>query len=113
MLRIELGERKTKRKIEEVRKKISVSEILCQLAEECAELSKAALKLRRAISRENPTPIDECTAMKNLVEEIADVSLVLKVLGLDHNNHEVCLFIVRITNQKMDRWLERLADKGK
>lgn len=101
-----------RKRIEEIRKEISVSEILCQLAEECSELSKAALKLRRAISKENPTPIDECEAMDNLIEEIADVSLILEVLGIDNNNHKVCLSILRITNQKMDRWLDRLAKRS-
>jgi radical SAM superfamily enzyme with C-terminal helix-hairpin-helix motif len=71
------------------------------------------LKLRRAISKYTPTPIDERKALENLVEEIADVSLSLKVLGIDNSNPDVCLRVVQITNQKMDRWLERLADKGK
>lgn len=32
------------------------AEILAQLAEEASELAQAALKLRRAIDKENPTP---------------------------------------------------------
>lgn len=32
------------------------AEILAQLAEETSELAQAALKLRRAIDKENPTP---------------------------------------------------------
>lgn len=98
-----------RRKIEAVREKMSASEILCQLAEECAELSQAALKLRIAISKDNPTPIDERKALENLVEEIADVSLSLKVLGIDNSNPDVCLRVVQITNQKMDRWIDRLT----
>lgn len=34
-------------------------EILAQMAEECVEASKAALKLRRARSGVNPTPVSE------------------------------------------------------
>lgn len=47
-------------------------EILAQMAEECVEASKAALKLRRARSGVNPTPVSEKDAFENLVEELAD-----------------------------------------
>lgn len=36
--------------MEKVRKYLPTDELLCQLAEEAAELSKAALKLRRAMT---------------------------------------------------------------
>lgn len=48
-------------------------ERLAQLAEECAELSQAALKLRRAIDGTNPTPKTVIEAKRNLVEEYGDV----------------------------------------
>lgn len=50
-------------------------EILAQMAEECVEASKAALKLRRARSGVNPTPVSEKDAFENLVEELADIYL--------------------------------------
>ena len=50
-------------------------EILAQMAEECVEASKAALKLRRVRSGVNPTPVSEKDAFENLVEELADVYL--------------------------------------
>lgn len=42
---------------------VPMEEQLLQLAEECAELSQAALKLRRAMTGTNPTPrsAKECT----------------------------------------------------
>lgn len=38
---------------------LSREELLAQLAEECSEAAQAALKLRRAGSGENPTPVSE------------------------------------------------------
>lgn len=45
-------------------------EILAQMAEECVEASKAALKLRRVRCGVNPTPVSEKDAFENLVEEL-------------------------------------------
>lgn len=38
---------------------IGVPAMLEQLAEECAECGKAALKLSRILRKENPTPVSE------------------------------------------------------
>lgn len=43
-------------------------ELLAQLAEECSEAAKAALKLRRVRNGANPTPVSEEDAFSNLVE---------------------------------------------
>lgn len=59
------------------------AEILAQLAEEASELAQAALKLRRAIDKENPTPKSKAEATDDLIEEIADVQLCLEVLFYD------------------------------
>lgn len=53
------------------------------LAEEGAELAKAALKVARIIRGENPTPITMDEAMANLVEEYTDVFIVSKDLNLN------------------------------
>lgn len=45
------------------------------LAEECSELSQAALKLSRILRKENPTPVTEADAENHLCEEMADVQL--------------------------------------
>ena len=55
-------------------------ELLAQLAEECSEAAKAALKLRRARDGVNPTPASEEEAFGNLVEELADIYLCSIVL---------------------------------
>lgn len=59
------------------------NELLCQLAEEASEMAHAALKLRRVYDQTNPTPVSEEDALKNMYEEIADIWLTLKALGLD------------------------------
>lgn len=53
-----------------------------QLAEEATELAKAALKLARIYRAENPTPVTEDEAYKNLVEEYTDVETCAKELSL-------------------------------
>ena len=58
-------------RMNEVIKKYGEEYMLRQLAEECNELSQAALKLIRA--RRKETPMREDEARERLVEEIADV----------------------------------------
>lgn len=65
--------------MKEIIDKVGESAILEQLAEECAELAKAALKLSRGMRKENPTPVTVNDAFDNLVEEIGDVRLLLRV----------------------------------
>lgn len=97
--------------LKKVREYLSESEILAQLAEEAAELSQAALKLRRAIDGRNPTPrsIEECE--HNLLEELADVKVAFEVycsfskpfiVGMVANE------IDKTADMKTDRWLKRL-----
>lgn len=93
--------------LDEILDKLGQGEILCQLAEEAAELSKAALKYRRALGcTENVTPVTAKEAYKNLIEEIADVRLCLLVLGLDAGLPAV--EASRVMNVKAERWHKRL-----
>lgn len=93
-------------KIEFIRDELGQEELLCQLAEEAAELSQAALKLRRAYGGVNPTPVTPKEAYENLLEECADVYLVLNVLGIDAGLPR--MRISNIMDQKLDRWAGRL-----
>ena len=52
---------------------IGEAAMLEQLAEECTELAKAALKMARIIRKENPTPVTEKEAIANIREEYTDV----------------------------------------
>ena len=54
-----------------------------QLAEECTELAKAALKMARILRGENPTPVTSDECMANMVEEASDVVLCLNDLGIE------------------------------
>ena len=82
-------------------------ELLCQLAEECAELTQAALKLRRAYTRKNPTPITDEEAISGLLEEIADVRLCIETMFL---NEEEEAEIKSTIERKMERWANRIRE---
>lgn len=89
---------------EKIKQHLPQDELLAQLAEECAELSQAALKLRRALTGINPTPVTVEEARKNLVEETADVYNVMGLLLDAADNAE----IYSIIRRKKERWLKRL-----
>ena len=89
---------------EKIKQHIPQDERLAQLAEECAELSQAALKLRRALTGINPTPVTVEEARKNLVEETADVYNVMGLLLDAADNAE----IYSIIRRKKERWVKRL-----
>lgn len=89
---------------EKIKQHLPQDELLAQLAEEAAELSQAALKLRRALTGINPTPVTAEEARANLVEEIADIlnvsDLLLEIDDVDE--------IYDIVQRKRERWLKRL-----
>lgn len=87
---------------------LTTPDLLCQLAEEASELAQAALKLKRAMEGTNPTPmsVEECVA--NMDEEIADVSLLVDLLG--YNKREHLLSQGRVAYRKAERWLKRLEE---
>ena len=82
---------------------LPVIELLAGLAEECAELAQAALKLRRAYDKTNPTPVGEEDAYDDLLEEIADVELYLDQISINRQRIE------EIKGVKAYRWLKRLG----
>lgn len=84
---------------------LPINELLCGLAEECGELTQAALKLRRAYDQTNPTPVDSDRAYEDLCEEIADVLLYIDQLNINMN------YVRHIMNTKMKRWQSRMNDK--
>ena len=87
--------------IDDITALLNNRDILEALAEESAELTQASLKLIRAIGLSNnktPKCTNEC--FENLKEEIADVLMVLAVLGIELPNIE--------NNPKWERWFNRL-----
>lgn len=83
---------------------LSEAELLAQLAEEATELAHAALKLRRTLSNDNPTPVNHDDALKNMIGEFADVALCAAVLGMD----EYTADMEKIAESKASRWAQRL-----
>lgn len=81
---------------------LGTEELLAQLAEEAAELGKAALKLRRALDGKNPTPVSPSEALRNVREEMADVLLCSISVGLDERATE------RTIREKIPRWSGRI-----
>ena len=94
----------TKTNLKKVREILGEEELLCQLAEECAELGKAALKLRRVLNGKNKTPVTFDEAEDNLIEETADVVAVLACLDIREEDYE------DIIDKKAMRWLGRLTE---
>lgn len=90
--------------IDFIREQLPDEELLAQLAEECNELAQAALKMRRVLDGKNPTPVKLTVAYDNLVEEIGDVKLVLRVLGyhMDDPGYDIAV------ERKLRRWTDRL-----
>lgn len=90
--------------MDQIKINLPESEILAQLAEEAAELSQAALKLRRAIDKRNPTPVSEETARFNLMEEYGDVLNCMDQLMTDYD-----MSIIETGRKaKLRRWQDRL-----
>ncbi len=88
--------------IEYIRWRLKTPELLAQLAEEAAELSQAALKLRRVIDGTNPTPKGRSEAWENIREEISDVAVCLALLELDADT--------ALCTAKIRRWAKRLKE---
>lgn len=85
--------------------------LLCQIAEEAAELAQAALKMRRVIAGDNPTPVTEPAAMNALVEEIADVNLSINefIQKQSANGQSIINYAVAVLmREKSRRWADRL-----
>jgi NTP pyrophosphatase (non-canonical NTP hydrolase) len=90
-----------------VRATVPPCELWAQLAEEAAELAHAALKLRRSTGGANPTPVEPSTAFASVMEEIADVMLLVHVLQLDTTPDAVEM----TGRRKLLRWRDRLVER--
>ena len=89
-----------------IKSHVSKKELLAQLAEEGTELAHAALKYRRALDDENPTPVSSNEALKNLIVEIDDIALCLDTLSFKWRVE----FNSLQREQKLNRWVERLKN---
>ena len=100
--------------LEYIAENLSDEDILCQLAEEAAELAQAALKLRRAITGTNPTPVSNEDAIYNLIEEYGDVVGAFWVYA---KKSEIDTEVYELSNEniesKLDRWAQRIKEGKK
>lgn len=95
----------------DVANKLGVENILCILAEECSELSQAALKCRRAAL--GLTPKSEEEAFSNLVEEISDVESCITQLKMLFVGEDFDVKIDAIKEKKSKRfWRRTFIDKN-
>lgn len=86
---------------------VGMEECLAQLAEECSELSQAALKYRRSLK--DLTPVTKGQALKDLLEEMADVE-VCKEQVIFMIGHDVCAEQIETQKQnKLLRWFRRIT----
>ena len=73
-----------------------------QLAEECAELGQAALKMARGLRKENPTPMTETEASDMIIEEAADVLICIDEVGVLDSSE-----VARVAHAKRERFKAR------
>lgn len=91
-----------KHNVDAVTNAVPMVALFDQLAEESAELAKAAIKVARVVRGENRTPVTRYEAMKNVMEELADLAVVLDVLELEPDR--------QVMKYKLKRWVERLQE---
>jgi NTP pyrophosphatase (non-canonical NTP hydrolase) len=97
-----------------IKRTVPHHEVLAQLAEECAELGQAALKLRRTLNTDaSPTNTTKQEANEHFREEVADVLLTLTIALDDNITITANGDIIHIMAQKCDRWAKRLVDAGR
>lgn len=96
-------------KYTEVSEKLGMDGVLMQLAEECGELVQACGKVYRARHDQTPVSLDE--AFDALIEELADVSLMIDTTldGICSFGHVKKYFTTYSEKQK--RMFDRLGIK--
>lgn len=88
-----------------VKNEIGLAALYEQLAEECMELGKEALKYARILRGENPTPKRAIEVEADIDEEFNDVILVASLLKLEARED--------ILNFKLKRWEDRIEKAKK
>ena len=78
-----------------------------QLAEECAELIQAIIKFRRAKGLGQTTVVDYNAALANLIEEIADVELMIE--QVKYLLDIPALELAKLKLGKIQRTIDRMA----
>lgn len=92
----------------EVGRYIGIPALLEQRAEECAEFSKACLKLARKIRNENPTPADTNDIIINVNEEASDVLVCID--SLLESRILTTEAVQQSKTYKRTRWEKRISE---
>lgn len=95
-------------KLKEIEKTLGREQLLLYLAEECAELSQACLKMVRADRGTAFRPYGQC--VDNLAEEITDVKLCIKTV--EDVMSDVRQLQYGYKEKKTDRWHSRVCGGG-
>lgn len=84
-----------------------------QVAEECGELTKACMKLIRAIGNGNPCNVTEEEAIEAVIEEMSDLEVAAGYLQMmldERTDFDVRARMNAIADIKTRRWQERVAN---
>ena len=96
-------EEERRKKVETMLKQIGAPAMFEMLAEECTELSHAALKMARILRNENPTPKTKHEVWEQIIEEASDVGLCMDQLGIEPDQ--------KIIEEKTRRFHKRMEEK--
>lgn len=86
---------------------LSLAALMGQLAEECTELGKAALKLQRIEMAENPTPVTKEEAIDSIIEELGDIYICANVIAYRYGWLNMAKPLSK-DPEKYERWLSRI-----
>lgn len=84
----------------EIIKQVGAPALFEGVAEEAAELAKAALKVARVMRRENPTPVTLDDAAREVVVEYSDLRIYIDILRIFVDGE--------VYDEKKQRFVERL-----
>ena len=82
--------------------------IFRQLAEEASELCQASLKMVRRMN--NETPVSWSEAQNHVLEEIADIEVMLHIVKDSVLNDDANKKITAIYRKKFDRMVDRMIE---
>ena len=99
--------------MDEIETSVDIRAKLEQVAEECGELTKACMKLIRAIGNGNPCNVTEEEAIEAVIEEMSDLEVAAGYLQTMLNKRvdfDVRTRMDMIANVKIKRWQDRVAE---
>lgn len=96
-----------------IKSKISEEEVLCQLAEKAAELSRAALALRRKLASRYQFPASRTQLKDRVLEAFADVYVAKELLIESGTDEEVIMQTIANKSRHWATWLKMYEDAAR